>query len=67
MQKIKRVVTSGSPEKFKIKRMGLNDTGVFSIICNEKNEEIEENLAEIIFNFDKEETSRIKEFLGKWQ
>ena len=63
MQKIQRKVETNLKESFRIMRMGINDTGVFSIICQDAEFKKINEYYEIIFNFDKEETKRIKEFL----
>jgi hypothetical protein len=70
MEKIQRKVIEISPkETFEIKRIGISNTGVLSIVCKgaefigKEVNELEENSHEILINFGREETEKLKRFL----
>lgn len=60
MESIKRKVEIIEKEKMNIKRMGINNFGILSLI-------ILDDFGERVINFDENETKKLKEFLKKWQ
>ena len=60
MESIKRNVEIFERENFNIKRMGINNMGILSLI-------ILDGFGERVINFDEKETKKLKEFLLRWE
>lgn len=60
MEIIKRKVDCREKERVAIKRIGINNLGVMSIVFDDVDDK------EWLINLDNEEVNKLKEFLSRW-
>ena len=65
MEKISRKIMQKGREVFNLKRIGFSSEGTLTLICVDDTLDYADEPTEVLFNFNKEELKKLKEFLWR--